>query len=169
MVKTVDLARIRRQISALPMLQREFTFDPRLDRPEAIDRDMQDGVRAEMFGPESGHRLILMIKAVNLARIRRQISALPMLQREFTFDPRLDRPEAIDRDMQDGVRAEMFGDDRGADPIARTMRSEDMLRAHAYCLRAALFGFRAANEIHLRAADEAGNEQVARRPVKIER
>src|SRR5579862_5140082 len=111
----------------------------------------------------------MRIESMQFRWIGRQERLLAVIETELTLDPSLDAAHTVDCDMEERVRTQMLGDADGARPVAALAGDLQMLWPDPDGLAAALLGLRAFNEIHLRATNETGDEQVARRTIEFER
>src|SRR5262245_58577668 len=91
-----------------------------------------------------------------------------MGQAELTARPRRDRANAVDLYMEECIGAEMLGDANRAKPLPALLRKLDMLRPDPDGLGAALLGWRALEQVHLRRADESGDEDVGRLAIELQ-
>src|SRR5436190_15287277 len=107
-----------------------------------------------------GDRLAFAIETVDVLRLRGEPDLIAHLQSEFSRCARRDAPDAIDSDIEEGIRAEVLGHLDRALPCALLAREIEMFRANADSRSAELLRGIAGDEIHLRRADEAGDEEI---------
>ncbi|MNE81211.1 hypothetical protein D3C80_1778430 [compost metagenome] len=88
---------------------------------------------------------------------------------EFTIGSGGDRPDALDVEVEEGIGAEMFGNRDLALPQPGFFRQRQVLGPHAGGGRTLLPGVIAGHQVHARRADEAGDEEVGGRAVKLHR
>ncbi|ENN87522.1 hypothetical protein RHSP_44117 [Rhizobium freirei PRF 81] len=114
-------------------------------------------------------RQALGVKPMNMRLVRRQIDRVAGPGREIARTARRHRADPIDIDVQEGVGAEMLGNQHFPLPVTRTCRQQHMLRPDADGVAAEALGISALDEIHLRRADETGDEEIARAAIEFQR
>src|SRR5205807_621322 len=117
----------------------------------------------------SANCVSLGVETMDACGVRRQVRAVAVTQACLALSAHGKWPDALSLHMQECVRAEMLRHANRADPVAAVAGDADVLRPHADRLGAALLGFRTFDQVHLRAADEAGDEQIGRRAIQVER
>ena len=93
----------------------------------------------------------------------------PALQIEFADAARRQHAELAGIDIEEGVAAQMLGDRHRARPALALLADPEMLGPDADRGGAGFADRLAGDEIHLRRADEAGDEEIGRALVELQR
>src|SRR3954469_22829778 len=110
------------------------------------------------------------VEAMDARGLRHQRYMVAGVQAQFTDVARRQHAERTGIDIEEGVAAEMLGHRDRSLPTAGTVALDlEMLRSHPDRCRTLLQGVLAGHEVHLRGADEAGDEEVGRLLVELRR
>src|SRR6478736_9241066 len=97
---------------------------------------------------------------MNVLRLWRQPYTVADLQAELARGADGYPADPVDRHIEEGVGAEVLGHLDRARPAPALARQVEVLRSDADRRAAELRRHVAANEVHLRRADEAGDEEI---------
>src|SRR5690606_7539221 len=99
----------------------------------------------------------LLVEAVNLAVLWRDMDRIAHANRELAPDTRGERPDPVHLDMQESVGAQMLGHIHPALPQPFGGGKPQMLRPNPDRRRPQLLRLRAVDEVHARRTDETGD------------
>src|SRR3954468_9809171 len=110
------------------------------------------------------------VEAMDARGLRHQRHMVAGVQAQFTDVARRQHAELSGVDIKEGIAAEMLGHRDRSLPAAGTVAFDlEMLRPHPDRGRALLQGVLAGDEVHLRRTDEAGDEEISRPLVELQR
>src|SRR5262249_33587527 len=115
------------------------------------------------------NRIAGIVEAVDARRVGRQRDLIARGDAHFADGPRGQCSDGPGIDVKEGVAAKMLGHHHFPGPALPVALDLEMLRPYANGRGAVFLGGVARDEIHLRRADEAGDEQIGRLLVKLER